>query len=117
MCGRSWATGWLEGEGSFLARKHREGQWECGLQGTSTDEDVLMKVRRVLGGKIYGPYRPKNPKHKPVVRWTLYSQAGLLKLLPKMRQHLGRRRRKQVNLMLEVLRRLRHRKGWLPSVA
>ena len=118
MCGsfgRGWVTGFLEGEGSFIARKASRGAWEVGMQASSTDRDDLVKLRKYIGGKLYGPYKQRGPNHRPYWQWRLYGQPRIARVLRWMKRHLSKRRRKQVGKMQQVLKHRRWERGWTPS--
>lgn len=64
----AWVSGLFEGEGSFNIGK------ECLTKGVtipSTDLDVLEKVQKYFGGKIYKQKEIRNPKWKTVWVWKL----------------------------------------------
>lgn len=94
----AWAAGLYEGEGSAHLRVQPR---FFGLSVTSTDEDVLRKLRRVLGvGNVTGPYTSKNPHHKAFYRWSTttfeHAQFAAAALWP----HLCVRRQGQIHRAL-----------------
>jgi hypothetical protein len=86
----AWASGLFEGEGCISISDKR-----IALELQMTDEDVVRKVRLVMGvGSVGGPYRDKaRPKNKPYWRWTVSSGRQAAATLAAMWSFLGVRRR------------------------
>ena len=71
----AWAAGLFEGEGTILW-KHSGGRtktWagSLGLQMWMTDEDVMARFTRIMGGHLQGPYGPYGNGKKPLWRWDV----------------------------------------------
>ncbi len=99
-----WLAGWLEGEGSFLAKKHwRGGGISLVIRGASTDLDMVQKVAAILGASVYkrGVRKDVRPSSHPekwkqvwdaVLARSPESAAWMMTLYPLM----GERRRSQI---------------------
>jgi hypothetical protein len=75
----AWAAGLFEGEGcinvQFSPKRNRP---IVRLTLRMTDEDVVRKFAVLVGaGRVHGPYRKKNPKHKPAWNWSWYGRDAL----------------------------------------
>ena len=63
-----WLAGLFEGEGSFSLH-HPKKEKERGYPGTPviqlkmTDYDIIQKVAKIMGAKIYGPYQNGHKKN------------------------------------------------------
>lgn len=73
----AWAAGVLDGEGCVRVYQasQRPGKvpW---IVIDMCDEPTISRLADILGAKVYGPYKPKNPKHS--VHWRIswsYRQA------------------------------------------
>lgn len=91
----AWAAGIFEGEGSIVLDRDR-----VRLQVKMTDLDVLERLRNVLGGKLYGPYQPTQPKEdggarKPAWIWSS-DTSDPRAILDGLWPWLGERRRQRV---------------------
>lgn len=57
----AWAAGLFEGEGCIGLRKNgNNGIPSPLLQLNMTDKDVIIAFQELVGGKIYGPYKPRS---------------------------------------------------------
>lgn len=61
----AWAAGFLDGEGTFGIQRQKDRKPYLYVQAGQTDRQVLDRLQEAIGGKVYGPYVQKNPKHKP----------------------------------------------------
>jgi hypothetical protein len=61
----AWAAGFLEGEGYFYSRAR------VSIRAAQVQLEPLEKMRSILGGKVNGPYQPKQPNHRPFYDWQL----------------------------------------------
>ena len=88
-----WLAGLYEGEGSVV--KNSKGT--CQLTVTSTDWDIIQRLRRISGvGSTLGPYiHKKNLKYKPQYRWAVYKNDDVLYVIKGIWNHLGLRRQGQ----------------------
>ena len=77
-----------------------------------TDKDVLDKLQGILGGKIYGPHNPKNPKHKPHFNWTLGKLRQIIPTLQMLLPFMGSRRKAKIT---EILGRIEQQMRRPPS--
>jgi hypothetical protein len=97
----SWLIGLVEGEGCFAMK--RTGRLAIRVQ--MTDLDPLEKVLSTTGaGNLTGPYKPKNPAHKPTWAWTVSKHADSVALASVMYPHLSRRRQSQIKAILGTYR-------------
>lgn len=95
----AWLAGLLEGEGSFLLVK---GRWPK-VQMATTDEDVARRARAIAGcGNVWGPYVPKNPKHKPTWLFYVSNQRHAVRLMRAIRPWMGERRTEVIDGVLAV---------------
>lgn len=95
--GVAWASGLLEGEGSFIV--HKKG---AHIACTSTDEDVIRDLYDQLGiGNIGGPY-DRSP-NKPEWRWGVYARNEIRAVLTLIRPWMGARRTEQIDKVLAHL--------------
>lgn len=93
----AWAAGLFEGEGNTQYSKR------AGYSATlaMTDEPVVRRFGEVMGfGKVYGPYRPRNPKHSEYWAWKVTNRAGVAQLLERLGPWLGARRVEQLEEVL-----------------
>jgi hypothetical protein len=83
-----WATGIFEGEGSIILIK------KCSsvhLLITMTDLDILERIEKLFGGKIY-KRNVANKKWKQAWRWQVSRRAEVKQVLERMLPLLGERR-------------------------
>lgn len=63
----------------------------------STDKDVVDEFARIVGGKVYGPYRPNGKKtpasYKDIYQWKIQNTLTCHALLRRFWPYLGERRR------------------------
>lgn len=84
-----WAAGLFEGEGTIVVKPYGEGT--VSLQLASIDKDTVDRFQAVMGGKVYGPYGPYQPRRKPHWRWDANGkEAG--RVLKVLAPRLGMRR-------------------------
>src|SRR3990167_4856028 len=95
-----WIVGFLEGEGSFQAKKIREGESRrhAAIVVVSTELESLNKIKNLIGGKLYGPY---NSKHKTVLRntknpkqfwiWNIAKHKEAIDMMNYLKSHLSQR--------------------------
>lgn len=92
----AWLAGLLEGEGSFM--------WHMPSPTISlhmTDRDVVERVSLIFGRRLRGPYRHKNPKHKPYWCASLGGPKAL-ELMTTILPRMGERRTKQINAVIDT---------------
>lgn len=65
-----WAAGFLEGEGYFPITARMS------IRACQVNPEPLYRLQRLLGGRILGPYTPKNRKAQPFFRWDLNGTNG-----------------------------------------
>jgi hypothetical protein len=92
-----WLAGWLEGEGSFLHGAPSRPTL-CGIHGSSTDEDVVIRLSQLLGVKYHKQQKRKSdkPHYKDV--FTIRITGHLAKdLMLKLKPLMGNRRQQQID--------------------
>lgn len=89
----AWFAGLFEGEGTFHIAKEKSVK---GLRVSSTDLDVLEKVKNNFGGSIFKQKETRNPKWKQPYIWSLCKNDSL-KLVKDILPYLGERRTKRAN--------------------
>ena len=97
----AWAAGLMEGEGcfyTFMGNGGRSGPY-IGINVTSTDRDVLEKLKGICGGNILSKKTASN--YKPAWQWQLYSKKAV-PILSAIRPYLGERRGKKVDDLLRI---------------
>jgi hypothetical protein len=70
----AWAAGIFEGEGCITSTNGR-----LTIRVTNTDEWVVRKVSRILGGTVYGPYTSRSRdgfRRKPFWHWVADGEAA-----------------------------------------
>ena len=64
---RYWTAGLLEGEGSFMFISQRRLKISCAM----SDFDVIERLAKVCGGKIYKQKHKSSPHHKDIWIWVI----------------------------------------------
>lgn len=96
---QGWLVGILEGEGCFSIRK--EGKQPC-LEVVMTDLDVLKRVQALIGfGGIVGPFKTRQPHHKPPYRWRSMSKKDLFPFFREILPHMSDRRAEKIREILD----------------
>lgn len=111
----AWAAGLFEGEGCVARQPHHKvngsGTYDYVsyvLKVAMTDEDVIHKLQRVLGGKVYT--RKTVPDRKQAWTWQLAQESEVLRIARLFRPHMGLRRGADLDLViLEIEAKLRFR--------
>lgn len=99
-CEAAWTAGYFEGEGSLSIRNVGDRPW-IQLSLTSTDDDVLERFVETVGaGRIYGPYRLREPNVKPQRQWRAHGWETLQRLRDEWWPWLGERRRARFDEVL-----------------
>ncbi len=84
----AWAAGFFDGEGSTtVQRRDKERKSDrpvMSIQQTGTGEELFRFLKAVDDGKIYGPYKRKNPKHKPFYQYMLIGFNRVLPVIEKL---------------------------------
>lgn len=104
-----WLAGYLEGEGSFIYSvfdapvdgRRRTGRFTMYVAATSTDLDVLERVRALAGGRIGGPYDKGGPR-KPSWQWRLTRQREARALMIAAQPLMCERRAGQIQACLDA---------------
>ncbi len=94
----AWCAGLFEGEGS-VSRYNGE---SLILQLTSTDEDVVRKLRDMAGGTMVGPYASRRDDGKTQWKWYCTRYADCIRLLQLWYPYLGERRREKIKALLPL---------------
>lgn len=94
----NWLAGLIEGEGSFVVGKVREGHRvpRIVIAVPMTDRDVIHRVLSETGvGRVNGPYFNKKPS-KPYYRYVLCQNRYVYALAAKLHPLMGDRRKGQI---------------------
>ena len=103
MHGIAWAAGVFEGEGSISVHKSNGGRNKYPmLQMSMTDQDVMITFAEIVGGKVNGPYRYKEPHKKPYFKWATYN-AEALEVFGRLKPFLHSRRCERMEEVMEVV--------------
>ncbi len=104
----SWLAGLLEGEGSFL-RGPPSDPSSPRISVQMTDEDVVQKVRLIVGHGTVGSYQDKkNPRWKRVFFFTVKGFPAV-DLMQRLYPLMGMRRQRQIDKALSSSRPSRRR--------
>lgn len=97
-----WLAGILEGEGSFVVVKGKDGYTRFQVVVQMTDEDVINELHRLTGlGTINGPYQRKGREtHKSLWRWQVCYKADIEALCLQILPYMHERRRLQIHRLL-----------------
>lgn len=88
----AWFSGLFEGEGSFCIYKNKV----KGLSITSTDIDVLEKIKENIGGTIYTEKRKRKENWKQAYIWNL-NRLNSRRLIDEIYPFLGSRRKERAD--------------------
>jgi len=103
-----WVVGIIEGEGCFVRYqdKRRPTTWSIKIQVESTDHDVILKLKQLLGGNIwesnYASKYKRFPDAKPSWRWAITNRKLGVPLLQMLQPNMSVRRQKQIQLLLDI---------------
>lgn len=88
-----WLAGIIEGEG-YINTTTKTSR----IRVRMTDEDVILKIKDIAGcGYINGPYKRKNPNHKPSWEWTVSKKLQVKEIINIIYPYLCSRRRKAID--------------------
>jgi hypothetical protein len=102
----AWAAGLFEGEGSAICRpmSYRRRGLQRRLQVPMSDEDVLLRLRDVVGAGSVRPLKaraqPGAGPRKPMFRWTCSKWSDIERIARRFRPFLLSRRAQQVDWLL-----------------
>lgn len=99
----AWLAGWLEGEGTFLARAPRPPRypgWRVVIQAASTDIDVVRRAHSLTGCGTVRLATRQEPHHKDLWLWSVNRRADVLELASTLLPHMGSRRRASIEAIL-----------------
>lgn len=99
-----WFAGLFEGEG-YVRWMRSDGYLHLLLLIEMTDEEVIRRVKRILGGRVDGPRHREN--RKPIYRWHLSPLHGVYELVQELLPLLSSRRRSQIDSRLAEVSRIR----------
>lgn len=97
-----WAAGLFEGEGCIsLSRSGSYRRVTCRL--VTTDFDVIQRFSEAVPfGRLYGPHRSNNPRHKEYWSWTTTTFEGAQATIAALWKWLGVRRKRAAILALRA---------------
>jgi hypothetical protein len=97
-----YVIGLLEGEAWFQATLHNHGgDYRFGIAVAMTDKEPLLKLRSVVGGTIFGPYRNKLST-KDYWQWKLARKEKAVNFTQRIQPHMSPRRQKQIQKVLDL---------------
>lgn len=101
-----WIVGLLEGEGCFGAYqdKRRPDTWTTKIQMESTDHDVVLKLQKLLGGRVWESNFPAKYRScataKDSWRWQISTKAECNELGRALHLYMSKRRQEQIEHVL-----------------
>jgi hypothetical protein len=87
----AWAAGVLEGEGSFVFRNTNS----CAVTCQMTDLDILEKLQKIFGGKIYST-KKREVHWKDAWHWSIATSKDAVACMRAILPHMGNRRTKKI---------------------
>lgn len=108
----AWVAGIIEGEGSFIAEKRRNGRYatrvyaSARIQVQMTDEDVIIRLQELMGGTVHS-YPDKRPQCKDQFRWTFRGYENVVAALELLRPWMFSRRTEQMDRMMATVDEVR----------
>ena len=99
----AWATGIIEGEGYFVIHKQKYAG-QIGIR--MTDLDVLQRIQKLWGGKIYdvkSKQSEAHPEWKRAYVWLISKKKDIYKILETMMPMLQSRRAYKAQNLLDRL--------------
>lgn len=109
----AWAAGLFEGEGSIDVRQRKPTHKKV-ITATvaSTDEDVIDRLLAIFRvGAKSGPYRHRNPAHKPYWVWRVSAQSDVAAVLMTLYPLLGDRRQARAREAILAWRNAKNMNG------
>lgn len=106
---KGWIVGIIEGEGCFglYQDKRRPNTYSIKIQVESTDQDVIDKLHRHLGGRVWESNYPAKyrafPNAKPSWRWNVSSKKECKLVLDIIYEYLSIRRKAQAIKLIEYI--------------
>jgi len=95
----AWGAGLLEGEGCFSIHKrsNRRNSYDCAIHCEMSDEDVVRKLRTVMGVgtvnlRLNKSGRRSDSIRKPTWIWSVQNKTDVLEVLLRVMPFLGDRR-------------------------
>jgi hypothetical protein len=92
----------FEGEGSIVLSREGCLRFQIGM----TDEDVIDRLRDILGGTVYGPYKydSEDFNRKPQWRWSVQTFNDFERVARLLYPWLGERRRSRLHEQIAASR-------------
>jgi hypothetical protein len=96
-----WLAGFLEGEGNFYFgdNLHKDGHSNkqfC-IGAGSTDKDVIERAAKLMGSKVYGPYKKNKGKDKDCYQLRISKREKVLSLCILLYPLMGQRRKQKID--------------------
>lgn len=99
----AWASGLIDGEGTFVKRSKKKGSLEIWCSIKMTDEDVLNRLYTLIGGTFKGPYNNYTKDHyKPYWRWAVYKRDDVINTIEHIYYFLCQRRRNKCDELIKA---------------
>lgn len=109
----AWVAGIIEGEGSFIVERRRNGQYATRVYASGritvnmTDLDVIQRLQVLMGGTInHEPQKAENRKDQ--WRWTFRGYDALILAAQLIRPWMCERRTTQMDRMFSVVDEVRN---------
>ena len=100
----AWLAGLIEGEGCFYVQPNKHGS--SIIKVSMTDEDVILKARKISGcGKVHGPSN-HIPGNKPVWTWTVAKASHVFALSFAIFPFLCKRRSEKLITLIDRIKRM-----------
>lgn len=93
-----WIAGLLEGEGSFITGGPTQPNRAI-INLSMTDEDVVRRAAKLMGGTVNGPYPGSKSHYKPSWLARLCGRPAIV-LMERLHPHMGLRRQGQISGVL-----------------
>ena len=104
----AWAAGLIEGEGCFVFSKDkRSNHHKTAIQVEMTDQDTILELQTILGGRVYESNYPAKyrafPNAKLSWRLLISKQTEVFNALIKIMPHLKARRLEKAKELFNYL--------------
>lgn len=100
-----WLSGFLEGEGCFtrvLGRSGKKEVWHAKVAVENTDEDVMQRVKQLIGAKMLGAYESKRYKGAKKSYVAAVTGPKALALMLEVYPYMGSRRKDRILKLLSA---------------
>ena len=97
----AWFAGFFEGEGTITVPTETSGSksCQCAIMLHAKDIELLHRVTKNMGGKVYGPYVRKNGSD--YCQWRVNKIKDIYRILRAIYPFMGVRRRNQFDVFFK----------------